>query len=616
MAQSSPPQSPPGQPSPSIQTNQPDQAPPPKRWPRWLCLLIGIVVVLAVGIFLLLFFSPTSRFERAFARGDFEQAYAIQRQSATGSLWRYERELVDAYLKETLEACQQGTISLDEANERVEAIEPFFSRGWDYDCEQAETVLQQISEDRAALIEADGLKKAARYLEALEVYREISSQDPNTYEKSRQGIAEISDILNQEALDKAEGLVEEGRFLDAWYALDEIPNSVRQESSTLRKQEIQKNAQQEVIRQAEEVLENGDPNGAFLALNQHPAYLFETSVRQEMETKICRVFISMADEKLAAGDLLGAYLELTQVPLELNSQEITDKRLDLFYELDNYLLTESEKRISAGDLHGAVDLVYNLPEDMPILPSLREIRTEVSALYVDDLRGQVEQQLANGDTTGAAATLRDANVLAVQDDLYRTNPENSENPDILWDWCRLEMLKPTFVYEDAGDNAYWLSIASDTPKKYHIDDTRHTEPRLLLFNNIPIFLLITGFQDSEPFYFDRITFDFGREQETWYPPLSDINVLVTEDDEFLHYLPVVHLFDSSELFWQDLYSLMSEIEKNEDVRIKFYGLQETKSYRLSETELEQLRNGWELFNLLLEHQWLTPVLLDGMAPRP
>ena len=76
-------------------------------------------------------------------------------------------------------------------------------------------MLQQISEDRAALIEADGLKKAARYLEALEVYREISSQDPNTYEKSRQGIAEISDILNQEALDKAEGLVEEGRFLDA-----------------------------------------------------------------------------------------------------------------------------------------------------------------------------------------------------------------------------------------------------------------------------------------------------------------------------------------------------------------------------------------------------------------
>lgn len=271
----------------------------PRRRNKLLLIALPIcMLVVLVGAAVFNANRPIVRFKAALKNKDYSVADAIYEKNHDNQKFSEQSgNFVTGLLEELKDKYAKGTIPYEDVSATV---------AWtkDYDgvknAEDIENSIREIKSSKDAYAKAEKHIESKQYLEAIEDYWKVSTEDEEHYANIRKDIDSAKENLCAEAIEEANELMKNGQLVEAFETLSDV-YGYKNDAVEQLLMEVKDKAEEQVVDKEQELLDAGDYKTVCLDVESLPNGLKTDKITAIQKVAVTEL-IAQADEKEQAGN--------------------------------------------------------------------------------------------------------------------------------------------------------------------------------------------------------------------------------------------------------------------------------------------------------------------------
>lgn len=253
----------------SVESVEPQEAPKKKKTGLIVGLSALVLVLLVGGVVLFMVNRPINKIKNAFAEGNVEAAVSLydevtsekDAEKVVEMALTYAVELKDAYIKE------EENVDYDMVHNSLNALDTGITEG-NAEIAEINDVVEQFKTSRDNFADAQSQEEKGNYVEALNLYSSVISEDGWYYEKAQAGITSVTNKIRQDAISEIDSLADAGEFDEAQSVLDDTLSILEGDSDLLAKQdELTQRIIDDYVSRAETAVAEGRYTDTFNIIN-------------------------------------------------------------------------------------------------------------------------------------------------------------------------------------------------------------------------------------------------------------------------------------------------------------------------------------------------------------
>ncbi len=343
-----------------------------KRTPIVAAIIAGSIVLIggvAFGItYLVKANNPVNQVIAKIKKGDFEVAKEIYEDNIDNDVDKTLelREELGKYLVESKTAFYNEELTYEEVKDTIELVEYFNMKKLTDEVEDLKIYVEMINNSRTAYKTAEAYMESQNYLKAIDSYSKVSVED-SYYESAKTRKQEAITTYKTSEMTKAEEAATSGDYAGAIAILYDMSEHLENDADVLTKIDIYTTAMEtetadEALAKAEGLVESGDYAGAIAVLNEAMKKVSDDTellARAEaytntLNTNTIENAITTATEYKNNKDYENA-IETLEAVLNYNNESVNSLYSTIYDEFLTNVLTEAENEFTTSGHIAAVN---------------------------------------------------------------------------------------------------------------------------------------------------------------------------------------------------------------------------------------------------------------------
>ena len=343
-----------------------------KKVPIVIAIIVGSAVLIGGGAFGITYLvqanNPVNQVIAKIKTGDFEVAKEIYEDDIDNDVDKTIelRAELEKYLKESKIAFYNEELTYEEAKDIIELVEYFNIKKLTEDVEAFEEYIEMINDSRTAYKTAEAYMESQNYIKAIDSYSKVSVED-SYYESAKTRKQEAINTYKTSEMTKAEEAAATGDYAGAIAILYDMSEHLDNDSDVLTKIDIytttlETKISDEALAKAEGLVETGDYAGAIAVLNEAVKNVSNDTVllarieeyTNTMNSNTVETAIVTATEYKNNKDYVNA-LETLESVLIYNNESVNSLYATVYDEFLASVLSEAESTFTTSGHTAAVN---------------------------------------------------------------------------------------------------------------------------------------------------------------------------------------------------------------------------------------------------------------------
>ena len=278
---------------------------------KFLMVSIGVVVIAVLCIVAAVVNTnkPINRFKSALKHGEYEVAEALYKQNTSDSIFSQNaQDILRKLLADTEKKFAAGKISNDEAHDTLTGVSRYSEVSDEFD--KTTEQIEVLEDSKESYKKAEENAENGEYLDAIKKYEAVIEDDAENYSSAQKKKESAIESLCSSAVQEANNSLAQGDAIAAYKVLYAV-GDYKDSKVTELLSNVTEEAQTQVIDEVQKLFAKEDYKDSYLSLVAQPSELKNAKIK-ELEENAFNSLVAQADTKAANGDYDGALTLLTQ----------------------------------------------------------------------------------------------------------------------------------------------------------------------------------------------------------------------------------------------------------------------------------------------------------------